>query len=239
MKQTELFDEGGEAGQYDSPEYYPCGVRGILYDPPPEDLQKIFELSADAYFAALHAQMSELPVKKEISRYVEKVAMAGNSREAAARAAFDRGDPDVLAVLRAAYKMETELHRLIGLLRFSPGPGGVYTARCGPDHFILPALAEHFTLRFREIPWEIIDEIRCLRLYRDSGGPVRLVPFSPDGPSGDFSREASAEVRNTKDSWEDLWRLYHRSVNNESRSNPQLQRRFMPGRYQKYLPELN
>jgi hypothetical protein len=39
------------------------------------------------------------------------------------------------------------------------------------------------------------------------------------------------------DSWEDLWRLYHRSVSNESRKNLKLQRQFMPARYQKYLCE--
>ena len=36
---------------------------------------------------------------------------------------------------------------------------------------------------------------------------------------------------------EDLWRLYHRSINNESRNNPGLQRQFMPSRYRKYLNE--
>jgi probable DNA metabolism protein len=38
--------------------------------------------------------------------------------------------------------------------------------------------------------------------------------------------------------WEDLWRTYHHSVNNEDRKNPNLQRQFMPVRYWKYLTEM-
>ena len=193
----------------------------------PPGLTCLFELSVDAYYAVIHARMSCLSIEREISGFIEKVCKAGN-RAAAARAASDRGDPDTIAVLKAAGKVQTEIHRLTGLLRFSPGPDGVYTAMCSPDYYILPALAEHFTLRFGGTPWAIIDEKRGLCLERKNDKPVRLVPVSLSVPAGG----------NHEDSWEDLWRLYHRSVNNEARSNPRLQRQFMPERYQKYLPEL-
>jgi probable DNA metabolism protein len=38
--------------------------------------------------------------------------------------------------------------------------------------------------------------------------------------------------------WEKLWQHYHKTINNESRNNPNLQRQFMPKRYWKYLTEL-
>jgi probable DNA metabolism protein len=123
---------------------------------------------------------------------------------------------------------------MAGLLRFSPDSKGVYIARCAPDYFILPALAKHFTLRFGETPWVIIDEKRKLCLCRKNGGPARLLPAK--GLSD--VAEKGADAAGHKDSWEELWRLYHRSVNNESRNNPRLQQQFMPKRYQKYLPEL-
>ena len=222
MSQTELFEK-------------------CVNEEPPDasDLTGLFEISVDAYFAALHARMSCLPIEQEISRYIEKVKKAaggmnaiginaGEERVAAARAALDRGDPDALAVLTAASKALHEIHRLTGLLRFSPDRDGVYVARCAPDHFILPALADHFTLRFGEMPWAIIDEKRGLCLRREKGAPARLVPVPPE--------EQSASAKEG-DSWEGLWRLYHRSVNNESRKNPRLQRQFMPKRYHEYLPE--
>lgn len=135
---------------------------------------------------------------------------------------------DEITAMKEAYKIEREIHRLLGLLRFSPTEDGVYVARCSPDHFILPVLAEHFTLRFGKIPWVIIDEKRSLCLCGDGVGPAKLFTLPET-----FSAE-----ENRKDSWEDLWRLYHKSINNESRSNPRLQCQFMPKRYQKYLTEL-
>jgi len=195
------------------------------------DISSIFELSVDAYYSALYAQMSCKPIKKEIAAFVEKVSRTGN-RDEAKRAATDRGDSDVLAILKESAKVTHEIHRLTGLLRFSPDSDGVYTARCAPDNFILPALADHFTLRFGETPWAIIDEKRGLCLRKSSGSEAVLLSYSSDLP------EAAAEKTRT-DPWEDLWRLYHKSINNESRKNLQLQRQFMPERYHKYLTELN
>jgi probable DNA metabolism protein len=120
-----------------------------------------------------------------------------------------------------------EIHRITGFLRFSAGSDGVYIARCSPDFFILPALAEHFYLRFGEAAWAVIDEKRNLCLYREKGKAPRLVPSSSDSPEEQES-----------DYIEDLWRLYHRSINNEARKNLRLQRQFIPERYRKYLTEL-
>ena len=199
----------------------------------------LFELSVDAYYSALYARMSELPIKKEISRFIGKV-MKSPTRLDAHRAASDRGDPDVAAVLAAAYKVQHEIHRLTGLLRFTPNGKGMYIARCSPDHYILPALSDHFFLRFGETKWAIIDEKRELCLYRgDMAEMPKLVPL-PVFLSQTAEEEAAAkETRKEakRDVWEDLWRLYHRSVNNEAKKNLRLQQQFMPLRYQKYLPE--
>ena len=220
MSQLDLFEEG-ETIQ-------PVEMSGIQTEIP----DALFELSVEAYYAALYAGMSELPIKGEISRFVAKVVKAGETaksggeRGAAERAAGDRGDPDALTVLRAAGKVRHEIHRLTGFLRFEEAPNGVYTASCAPDHNILPALEEHFTMRFRETPWAIIDEKRKLCLCREGSGPARLIAWSPD-----------ASLKTTSDSWEDLWKLYHRSINNEARKNLRLQRQLMPERYQKFLTE--
>jgi probable DNA metabolism protein len=132
----------------------------------------------------------------------------------------------VETALAAAHKVWKELDRLRGLLRFSPDRGGVYLARCAPDHFVLPGFAGHFTTRFGETPWAIIDERRGLALVRGPGAAPRLVPLE----------EAPHSIA-TPDPWEDLWRSYHKVIANETRSNPKLQQQFMPRRYWKYLPE--
>jgi probable DNA metabolism protein len=229
-----------------SPAAAPHTGLSISLSPPPDipAAQRLYGLSANAYDRFTHGWMSELPIEAELIRFAWKVLDAGQhaagglkspeAREKAEAAAADREDPDVRAVLGAAWKVWKELDRFRGLLRFSPDPSGIYLARCTPDHFVLPGLAGHFTLRFGGTPWAILDERRSLALVRPSGGETRLVTLE-DLPRGaaDPGHTGSGE----KENWEELWRNYHRVINNESRNNPRLQRQLMPGRYWKYLPE--
>lgn len=136
----------------------------------------------------------------------------------------------------AAYKMWKEYDRLRGFLRFRL-EGNCYTARCAPDYYILPLLADHFLRRFGETSWRIIDEKRGIVLSREKGKPPVLEKI-PGDPRETAGREGPGGNAGTNGDWEKLWKNYHRSVNNESRVNPALQRQFMPRRYWKYLPEM-
>jgi probable DNA metabolism protein len=141
-------------------------------------------------------------------------------------------------VLAASYKVTREIHRLEGLLRFAPDIRQVYTARCAPDHFVLPSLADHFFKRFGDIPWVILDEKRELAVVCSPGGEPRLMPAAAL-PSPDRALPDAAEpAKEGRDPWETMWQNYHRVINNESRRNPSLQRQFMPVRYWKYLNEV-
>jgi probable DNA metabolism protein len=192
---------------------------------------RLFELSFNAFDLFLHAWLSELPVEEETVRYGKKILAAAEGaavyerKNLAEKAAADRGDSDTLAVLDAAYKVQREIDRMMGLLRFSP-QDDVYAARCAPDHFVLPALARYFSARFGEVSWSITDEKRGLCLSRVPPQPAKLVPET-DNAQGEGG-----------DEWEELWRHYHSTINNEERKNPALQRQFMPRRYWKYLPEM-
>jgi uracil-DNA glycosylase len=133
--------------------------------------------------------------------------------------AFKSGDAD---------KVQHEIHRMMGFLRFAPNEDGVYIAHCEPDYFILPALGPHFKERFGDTPWIIIDEKRRL-CVRCLSGTLELLKIDT----------YSVPLKEPVDGkWEDLWRHYHKTINNESRNNPGLQRQFMPQRYWKYLTEL-
>jgi probable DNA metabolism protein len=213
----------------------------------------LFQVSIDAYDALVHVWMSEFPIEAQALRYALRVlgaakraalaayqpalaakyaAPAGalwytaeNARIAAAKTALDRGDGDCRAVLAVVHKVGHEINRLMGFLRFSPDAQGRYIARCAPDHCVLPALGPHFTRRFGEAPWVIIDERRGLALVREQAGEPGLFALDSQGQApGD-------------DPWEGLWRSYHRTVNIESRKNPRLQRQFVPLRYRQYLTE--
>ncbi|MDR2942164.1 MAG: TIGR03915 family putative DNA repair protein [Treponema sp.] len=191
-----------------------------------------FELNADAFTAFVHAWMSELPIEAEMLAFGRKV-LAARERRTAEKAASDRGDDGTRTVLNTAGKVQFEIHRMYGLLRFSPSEENEYIARFAPDFLILPALGGYFTSRFGETPWAIIDEKRGLvlsRLSAEDGLPRKTEIIILDA--------ISAENSASGDEWENLWRHYHKTINNESRYNPNLQRQLMPKRYWKYLPEV-
>ena len=119
-----------------------------------------------------------------------------------------------------------EAHRIMELLRFTPDADGVFTARCAPDNYVLPALKGYFMARFHDIPWAIIDEKRGMCLRRKQGENAEITEWNNE-------EDSSAKT----DEWEELWKHYHKTINNEDRHNPKLQRQLMPQRYWKYLPE--
>ncbi|MCL2186438.1 MAG: TIGR03915 family putative DNA repair protein [Treponema sp.] len=194
-----------------------------------ENACKIYKLSSGAFDTVLHAWLSELPVEKEIFAFCKKVI-------ASPVAADNRTDNDVVIVQNTAAKVYHEVHRMMGLLRFSPVTNienkkeEIYIAKCAPDHFILPALHVYFTARFGETSWSIIDEKRKLFLIRLPGEKAKISPLSENIKTCSDGRA---------DEWEELWRHYHKTINNEDRQNLDLQRQLMPQRYWKYLPEKN
>jgi len=198
--------------------------------------RRFYELNADAFTAFIQAWMSELPIEKELLAFGRGILAARDKREAET-AANDRGNDDTRTVLNTAAKVQFEIHKMYGLLRFFPGEEGTYIARFAPDFLILPALVGYFTMRFGETPWVIIDEKRGLILSRlrsnsaEAGSHLKTEIQILDGP---LSENSGCNT----DEWEDLWRHYHKIINNESRNNPDLQRQFMPKRYWKYLPEV-
>ncbi|MCL2706353.1 MAG: TIGR03915 family putative DNA repair protein [Spirochaetaceae bacterium] len=213
--------------------------------------QEIIKYSGKAYKDILYAWMSELPIEREIIHFAWKIVSAGRMQEiennncdyspknkgsSAEKARCDLADTNIKIVMNAASKARKESHFLMGVLRFSIGSNNVAIARCTPDHFILPALAHHFTLRFGNSFWAIIDEKRNISLMHSKSEPAKLTIFDPGHPwfieESDFNKESF-------DDWEKMWKNYHTSINIENRNNPNLQRRFIPVRYWKYLPELN
>jgi probable DNA metabolism protein len=128
----------------------------------------------------------------------------------------------------------------MGFLRFSPDGRGRYIARCAPDHFVLPALAPHFTRRFGAAPWAVIDEKRGLALVRDGRG-ARIAATGGGQIWAEAGEAPGLESRNQDPRgagpWEGIWQSYHRLINIESRKNLRLQKQFVPLRYREYLPE--
>ena len=202
----------------------------------PEPACTLLELSVNAFEILIHALMSELAIEKETAAFGRKVIAASHTarnpeekRIAAERALYDRGDAETLTALNVSAKVQREIHRMTELLRFLPDTNGVFIAKCSPDHLVLPALGVYFTARFGETAWAVIDEKRSLCL---SG---RCAEQATITVQQDLTENYI--INQDSDEWEALWKHYHKTINNESRDNPNLQRQLMPRRYWKYLPE--
>ncbi|MDR2135442.1 MAG: DUF4130 domain-containing protein [Treponema sp.] len=222
----------------------------------------LFRVSADAYDALVRVWMSGRPLEGEALRYALRVLSAAKraasgpvpnpapgqaggaawycreeARRGAAVAARDRLDDDCRAVLALSGKVAHEIDRLTGFLRFSPDGRGRYVARCSPDYAILPALGPHFSGRFGDAPWAVIDQKRGLALAGVGGGDARLFAGRGPRPSEAGPPGVGPPETGQSEAWEELWRCYHRVISIESRKNPSLQRGFIPLRYRGYLDE--
>jgi uracil-DNA glycosylase len=139
----------------------------------------------------------------------------------------DHGAPDLRALSRSSRRVYREIDRLRGLARFSPREDGLFPAPLEPDANVAAALLPHFARRFGEEDFALVDLRRRLAFARRSGrfesavGEEALA-YLPS-PCGD------EEVR--------LWKRYFKAAENPARRNPELQRRLMPMRYWRYLPE--
>ncbi len=149
-------------------------------------------------------------------------------------------DTDVTFVHRHARKVSLEIHRFKGLLRFQELQSGRFIALYEPDYDITLPLAFHFRRRLASQHWVILD---CRRQQAATWDGERLNAEHPDGDllTGPLlercladDEPSAAEARSRA-----LWKTFHRTVAIETRTNPALQRQFMPARYWKHLTEMD
>ncbi|MBL3539895.1 TIGR03915 family putative DNA repair protein [Aminivibrio sp.] len=135
-------------------------------------------------------------------------------------------DERVRTVHEAGRTVSRERHRFLGLLRFTELRGVLY-APFEPEGDILPLVAGHFARRLGGERWIIHDTGRNKAAVFENG-TWRMTAFRTEGPLPLSGREQ--EIR-------DLWKGYFSSTAVQTRKNAELQRRFMPKKYWKYLPE--
>jgi probable DNA metabolism protein len=178
--------------------------------------------SCELFDLALRVWMSEEPLTGLLLGLAAAVAAGGEER------AHDYADPRVRALHSAARRVDREIHRLVGLARFLPLADGIFAAPLEPDHNILAALLPRFIPRFNGRGFALLDLRRGFALARLHGVTEEL---------GWSEAQALISPR-SEDEDAALWRRYFSAAGNPARKNPRPQRRLMPSRYWKYLPEL-
>lgn len=137
----------------------------------------------------------------------------------------DAADPDVHAAELMERAIRRDCHKMHAFVRFrefnDKAGDPAYFAWFEPEHPIVRLGAKFFVERFANMHWTIA---------------------TPDGTAiwehGVLSFvDAPAAEKPDSDAFEDLWRLYYRSICNVARINPTAMRREMPQKYWKHLPE--
>jgi probable DNA metabolism protein len=146
--------------------------------------------------------------------------------------------PAVLDVEKAEKRIGNEVHRLLGLIRFESvipvinnTSSEILYSRIDPDNDVLEFIAPHFADRFKSDPFIIHDEKRN----------KALISFQKKWHVSDFTETEVAMFMRTEseEEYRRLWQQYFDIIAIKERTNPKLQKAFMPVRYWKNLPEIN
>ncbi len=132
----------------------------------------------------------------------------------------------VIAAEECIRRVEFEIHRFHGFLRFMESASGALYAPVSPDNDICDLLVPHFRARLPRFPF-VIHDVRRKKAAVYDGENVFLAPLE------------HAEVALTADetAWQNLWKKYYKSVNIPSRERLKQMRGYMPVRYWKFMPE--
>lgn len=132
----------------------------------------------------------------------------------------------VLPINEAYTKVAKEVHRLIGILRFSDVDGILY-AKFSPDNDVLLLIVDHFADRYKYEKFIIHDEKRKkIAVYSNETWEIKEVS---NLPNIEYSHDEKT-IRN-------LWKQYFTDVAIKERTNINLQFQFVPARYRKNMVE--
>ncbi len=148
----------------------------------------------------------------------------------------DYGDDDVLYFAQTLKKVSRERHRMKAFIRFQKSSDGLFLAVIEPDFNVLPLISDFFRKRYADQPWLIFDVKRAYGLLYDtrSVSEVRLTSEEREALS---SPGTVVSLDENDAHFQQLWKLYYKSTNIESRRNMKLHLQHVPRRYWKYLPE--
>lgn len=163
-------------------------------------------------------------------RYMRKVFDDPNHNAA------NMADNDILEMKKLGQKVSWEAQRHRMFVRFQKASDGTFFAAVSPEYNSLPLSLDYFTDRFADQRWLIYDLRRRYGFYYDLEKVIEVTLSKDDDLiEGKLSDEMMAEDEKR---FQQLWRSYHKSITIKERINPGLQRRFMPRRYWKFLPEM-
>ncbi len=198
-------------------------------------------VKAGRVWAGLEKKLSRLALRQLLYAWLTEENGAALEVVGYTRAVFSGvaetnfAHPDILALRQTALKVSREKHHLIQFVRFQKTAEGVYFAAVNPIYNVLPLALDFFSDRFADQPWVIYDANRQYGFYYDLEKLEEIDFYKSFDPQSGRLREkdlAEGEVMLQK-----AWQAYYESVSIPERTNPRLQRQYMPRRFWGYLTE--
>lgn len=138
-------------------------------------------------------------------------------------------DDRVLKVHKIRQRVDLEVHRMMGFVRFRLLQGGIYYAPVEPDNNILPLIVPHFSRRLADQNWIIHDVGRNLAALYNKKEWIII----------DACLEAIPETDKSDFTYQELWKQFYNSISIKERFNPTLHKCLLPKRYWRHLTEKN
>jgi probable DNA metabolism protein len=187
------------------------------------------KISALLYQTILQASTSFNPNKAQC---IYKSIVLGLS--VGASVVDHQADPDINLLFKLSLNVVREVLHYKGFVRFEELENGVLFSRIRPKNSILPFLAEHFSDRFPDENFIIIDTGRNHVIFHGKHQQYKYAQMT------DFELENLTAKRSESEQWmQDLWHLFVTTIGIEARHNVNLQKQMLPLRFREYMHEMN
>lgn len=181
------------------------------------------KISLEALRRVFYAYLSELPKSGIIILNYLKIGYK------LGRAVDDNLAHDaVLNMDKINYKVSSERHRFLGILRFKMLDNGVLYADLEPEYNIIGMIAPHFANRLSNENFVIHDLKRNIGVFYNKREWIIR----------DFEIGDNVIIREDEEEYQELWRAYYKHISIESRKNLRLKKNNMPMKYWKHLVEI-
>ncbi|MDR2635041.1 MAG: TIGR03915 family putative DNA repair protein [Clostridiales bacterium] len=124
-------------------------------------------------------------------------------------------------------KVVNEIHRMHMFVRFNEMSNGAYYGFYTSDNDILERVMPHFVQTYNTQSFVLHDCARRKMAVYDGKNTVFML--APE--------KLTVELSERELFFQELWRLYHRTVAVEGRENLKLQRQFLPKKYRHFMTE--
>ncbi|MDR2286919.1 MAG: TIGR03915 family putative DNA repair protein [Prevotellaceae bacterium] len=165
-----------------------------------------------------------------IFRYIQKTITSKQSIE------LNFADADVLELSKIYKKVVREEERIRQFVRFQKTADNIYFAVIEPVYNVLLLTANFFKTRYADQQWIVYDTKRKYGLFYDLN-TVETVCFDNLDISPTTGNINPQKLHESELVFRELWKDYLNAITIRERINPQLQRKYMPARFWKYLTE--